>query len=224
MLFRSYIPTIPTAGLYNVSEWHPAGAGRTTNAPITVFDNAGSTTYRINQLVNGGAWNTIATNVQFNTGTSGFVVIGNNTGETNLVVMADAFRWSYVAAQDNPTDNAVPAWWSDFYFNGAVDGAIDSDGDGFSNHREYILGTDPMDASSTFMTSHTLNAGNIQLSFNPLLGGRSYKLATTTNLADTTWTLLNTSPNITNTTGTFGITNILTLGPRFYRVSVQLAP
>ena len=109
------------------------------------------------------------------------------------VVMADALRWSYVAAQDNPTDNAVPAWWSDFYFNNAVDGSLDSDGDGFSNHREYILGTDPTDASSTFTTSHTLTTSNIQLSFNPILGGRVYKLATTTNLANTAWTLLNTT-------------------------------
>ena len=32
----TYIPTIPTLGLYDLSEWHPAGSGRTTNAPITI--------------------------------------------------------------------------------------------------------------------------------------------------------------------------------------------
>ena len=104
------------------------------------------------------------------------------------------------------------------------DGSLDSDGDGFSNHREYILGTDPTDATSTFTTSHTLNAGNIQLSFNPILGGRVYKLAATTNLANAAWTLLNTTPNVTNTTGTFSITNDGSSGAKFYRVSIQLAP
>ena len=86
----------------------------------------------------------MASNVNFAAGIAGiagFAVIANNTGESNVVVMAHAMRWSYVASQDNPTDNSVPALWSDFYFNGTVDGAIDSDGDGFSNHREYILGT-----------------------------------------------------------------------------------
>ncbi len=102
----------------------------------------------------------MASNVNFAAGIAGiagFAVIANNTGESNVVVMAHAMRWSYVASQDNPTDNSVPALWSDFYFNGTVDGAIDSDGDGFSNHREYILGTDPTDAASTLTTSHTLS-------------------------------------------------------------------
>jgi hypothetical protein len=220
----TYIPNIPTLGLYDVAEWHSAGSGRTTNAPITIFYSGGTTVLSIDQTVNGGAWNVIASNVNFTAGTAGFVVIANNTGETNVAVMADAMRWSYVAAQDNPTDNSVPAWWSEFYFNGAVDGTIDSDGDGFSNHREYILGTDPTDAASTLLTSHSLNAGNIQLSFAPVLGGRLYKLATTTDLTDGAWTLLNTSPNVTNTTGTFSITNYSSSGAKFYRVSVQLAP
>ena len=220
----TYIPNIPTLGLYDVFEWHPAGSGRTTNAPITIYYNGGAITRSLNQTINGGAWQLVASNVNFAAGTGGFAIIANNTGETNVVVMADAMRWSYVAAQDNPADNSVPAWWSDFYFNGAVDGSVDSDGDGFSNHREYILGTDPTDAASTLLTSHTLNTDNIQLNFSPMLGGRSYKLATTTNLADTAWTLLNTSPNITNTMGTFSITNGLTPGSKFYRVSVQLAP
>jgi hypothetical protein len=220
----TYIPNIPTLGLYDVAEWHPAGSGRTTNAPITIYYNGGAATHHVNQTINGGAWNVIASNVNFAAGTAGFAVISNNTGETNVVVMADAMRWTYVAAQDDPTDDSVPAWWSEFYFNSTVAGAVDSDGDGFSNHREYILGTDPTDAASTLVTSHTINAGNIQLSFAPVLGGRSYKLATTTDLSDTTWTLLNTSPNITNTTGTFGITNDVSSATKFYRVSVQLAP
>jgi len=220
----TYVPNIPTPGLYDVFEWHPAGAGRATNTPITIYYNGGAMTQPMDQTINGGAWQLVAANVNFAAGTGGFAVIANNPGATNVAVMADAMRWSYVTAQDNPTNNSVPAWWSDFYFNGVVDGAVDSDNDGFSNHHEYILGTDPTDEASTLQTSHTLNAGSIQLSFAPMLGGRSYKLATSTNLADTDWTFLNTSPNITNNTGTFSITNDPAPGPQFYRVSVQLAP
>jgi len=52
-------------------------------------------TIQVNQTTNGGKWNLITTK-SFATGTTGYVKLGNGTGESSKVVMADAVRWTKV--------------------------------------------------------------------------------------------------------------------------------
>jgi hypothetical protein len=132
-------------------------------------------------MTNGGAWQLLASNINFATGTGGFAVIANNTGETNAVVMADALRWSYSLSQDNPPDGSVPKWWSDFYFGGPIGGALDPDGDGYSNYAEYIHGTEPNNSLSHLDLRAQLAGGQIQFTFAPAVGGRTYQIAVATN-------------------------------------------
>ena len=49
-----------------------------------------------------GAWQLIASAKSFVAGTSGFVQLANNTGETTRRVAADAVRWAWSDTQATP--------------------------------------------------------------------------------------------------------------------------
>lgn len=91
-----YRPNILTAGKYDVSIWYPQGSNRSTNTPVLVEFDGDNITTNVNQTVGGGGWRLIAAQKDFAQGTNGFVVIKNNSGETNKVVMADAVRFTRV--------------------------------------------------------------------------------------------------------------------------------
>ena len=92
----TFVPNIIYPGIYNVFIWYPAGTNRTTNASVQISSLSGSQSLRVNQTTNGSGWRTIAQGRSFAQGTSGFVKISNNTGETNRLVIADAVRFSLV--------------------------------------------------------------------------------------------------------------------------------
>ena len=104
-----WTPDIDIPGMYLVYVWYPADTNRSTKAPFTIVYNGGSTTVQVNQTVNGGKWNPIAFE-PFVTGTSGYVQLGNGTGEpAPTIVVADAIRFLYVRPLDTspPTINSV---------------------------------------------------------------------------------------------------------------------
>ena len=96
-----WTPTIQAAGNYDVYVWYPQGSNRSAQAPYTVAWNGGSTTVNVNQTSGGGVWNLIASGKPFAAGTSGYVQLGNGTGETSLCAMADAVRFVSSAAADS---------------------------------------------------------------------------------------------------------------------------
>jgi uncharacterized repeat protein (TIGR01451 family) len=222
----TYAPAINVAAKYDVYIWYPAGPNRTTNAQVNIFYDGGSVVRSVNQTINGGAWQLLATEVDFAAGTGGFATIGNNTGESDSVVMADALRWSYSPGQDFPTDGSVPAWWADFYFGTNVDGSLDPDGDGYSTFAEYVVGTDPTNASSYLLIrGERAQPSGLRFIFSPNLAGRVYELQRATNLTNAAWSNLS---NLTLSTGTngegvFTVTNP-PAGPSFYRLGVRLVP
>ncbi|EEF61713.1 fibronectin type III domain-containing protein [Pedosphaera parvula] len=93
--YLKYTPTIPTAGHYQVYEWHSVGSNRATAAPFVVTYNGGSQTVSVNEQVNGGQWNSIGT-FALAAGTGGSVKITDNFTDTTRVVIADAVKLVYV--------------------------------------------------------------------------------------------------------------------------------
>ena len=179
---------------------------------------------RVDQTANGGVWRPVATALPFAAGADSFVIIANNTGEPDKIVMADAVRWSYAGSQDNPLGVSVPDWWANFYFGGNVNAALDPDGDGLSTYAEYILGTDPTDGNSRISFRAEPTVGGMNFIFSPWQGGRIYQLASATNLVSPSWTLLPNTPLVTGNVGTFTLTNPAATGGLFCRLAVHLAP
>ena len=97
-----WTPNIQLAGNYDVYCWYPQGSNRSTMAPYTVYWNGGSQTIQVNQQANGGMWNLLTAAKPFVAGTSGYVKLGNGTGESSLVVVADALRFVKVTVDTTP--------------------------------------------------------------------------------------------------------------------------
>ncbi|HET6454427.1 MAG TPA: family 10 glycosylhydrolase [Armatimonadota bacterium] len=91
-----WTPTIAYAGYYDIYIWYPQGSNRATNSPFTVYWDGGSQTVPWNQTTNGGAWRKILSNKHFAIGTAGYVKLGNGTGSTGKIVVADAVRFQQV--------------------------------------------------------------------------------------------------------------------------------
>jgi hypothetical protein len=87
-----WTPNLTGAGNYAVYVMFRSGSNRATNSPYTIYYNGGSQTYSVNQTINGGTWVLLGIH-PFLAGTSGYVKLGNNTGSTSSVVVADAVKW-----------------------------------------------------------------------------------------------------------------------------------
>jgi hypothetical protein len=110
--YVNFVPTILTAGNYEISEWHPAGLNRTTDAPHVIHYNGGSATVYVNQTANGGKFNLLGT-WNFAAGTAGYVQINDGftsgtPGQTATNVMADAIEFVYVPPVVAPAITAQP--------------------------------------------------------------------------------------------------------------------
>lgn len=93
-------------------------------------------------------------------------------------------------APDPNTDadaNGLADAWERQYFGGlGTQGAADTDGDGTTNHMEYLAGTDPHSAASVFQPTSLLADGKLIITV-PTVSGRSYRMWGTANLQGT-WT------------------------------------
>jgi N-acetyl-anhydromuramyl-L-alanine amidase AmpD len=220
----TYAPQIRTAAKYDVYTWHPQGANRTANAQISILSGNDFRLNSIDQTTGGGQWHLLADNLFFDAGQNGFAVIGNNTGEGDKIVAADAMRWVYSPAQDLAADGTVPVWWTAFYFGDDTDASLDPDHDGLSSYMEYVMGTDPTDPSSRFVSTGSAAAGNLVINFSPCLQGRVYTLQTCADLHQTTWSTVAAEPVTAGNQGSFQITPAPGIQRAFYRVSVQMVP
>lgn len=91
--------------VYDVYEWHVAGANRALNAPHSVNHAGGSSQVVVNQQINGGKWNKIGSFL-FEAGTNHSVVL-SDTFTVGDVMMADAIRIAYNS--EPPTTPAAPS-------------------------------------------------------------------------------------------------------------------
>jgi uncharacterized delta-60 repeat protein len=215
----TYTPTIPTPGFYNVFAWYPTDSTFSTNAQMFVSGATNVVIASVNQTTNGGSWQPLATNLYFANGTSGNVIVYNDTGESNKLVAANAMMWSYIPSQDYPSNGVPPAWWSTFYFGTNTAAAA-------SNYIDYVFGTPP-GASPTNVPSFWVGlapSNSVTVSFAPSQGGRVYQLQTTTNLSTANWLTLPNQPLWqTNGVGVFTITESNAIRC-FYRLSASVVP
>jgi len=215
-------PTITTPGKYDVYIWYPQGGNRAANAPYTINYNSGSMTIPVNQQTGGGAWQLIATGLDFALGTNGFVSLSNNANPT--VVVADAVRFSYVEPQDFAVDQGVPTWWQNFYFGGPVDPAGDPDGDGYTTAQEYVMGTSPTNGASHLQFSSEVSSNSARLTFWPLLGNRAYQLLSRPQIGQNPWLQATNAPLAVTPDGHGVFTLALSNAPQnFYRLKVQMS-
>jgi hypothetical protein len=217
----NYAPAITTAGKYDVAIWYPEGSNRSSDVPVTIFHDGGAMLVRVNQTTGGGAWRVLATGLNCSPGALAF--IGNNTSDPGTVVMADAMRWSYAVGQENGADGTVPGWWSGYYFGGNINASLDPDGDGQSTHDEYILGTNPTNAASRFVTSWNRMEKDLVFTLTPWQGGRIYELQAKANLSSN-WQSTGIAASETNGQGTLKVETQTDAGPRFFRIAVRLFP
>jgi GH25 family lysozyme M1 (1,4-beta-N-acetylmuramidase) len=221
-------PNIVTPGLYDVYFWYSEGTNRSLSAPVVVGYNGGGAELLVNEQTNGGSWQLLASGVPFATGTNGFVRLGNGTGETGRIVIADAAEFIYTSGQDLPTDNTPPAWWLSYYFGtNAVSASQDPDGDGYSTMAEYIAGTAPNDGTSYLRVNGQAAAGGgMQVVFSPYYpnSGRQYQLQGTSSLTNPVWANLP-PPTITTDTNGNGVITMtnLTGSASYWRLSVSMS-
>jgi hypothetical protein len=138
----------------------------------------------------------------------------------------------YRSLQLNPNQSVVgdgiPNWWKQQYGFDLFDPTVadaDADGDGMSNLREYLAGTNPTNAASRLaITSLTLTNGNVRVCWSAV-GGKHYFLQTNSDLstafsdASPVIAIPGTGETVTNYLDSRAATNGQT---RFYRI--RLAP
>lgn len=89
----TWTPPIDVSGYYDVYVWYPVGSNRATNSPFTVTWNGSQQTINVNQQATGGQWVPLVTRKVFLQGTAGSVKLGNGTGATGSIVVADAVKF-----------------------------------------------------------------------------------------------------------------------------------
>jgi hypothetical protein len=115
-------------------------------------------------------------------------------------------------------------WWQEFFFSGPVDPTFDEDGDGYTTAQEYVMGTNPTNATSHLELSGGIGSNGVaSVSFHPLLAHRSYDLISRTNLSVPVWQKASLNPP-TATTGGSGVFALGTTNDaqNFFRLKIQL--
>lgn len=116
-------------------------------------------------------------------------------------------------------DGIDDAWQVQYFGIGNANAAptADPDGDGQNNLFEYLAGTDPTSAASTF----SLAIARKTISFTPVTSGRTYVVEFATNLTTKNFTPLSGTP--VDNAGTRSFTdNNATDAARYYRVKITL--
>jgi hypothetical protein len=98
-----FTPAISLAGTYEVFARWTAASNRSSQVPIDINYNGGSTTVTVNQRVNGSQWVSLGIH-SFAAGTSGNVVVRNTAA--NGIVVADAVKFIKTLPVAIPVDNA----------------------------------------------------------------------------------------------------------------------
>jgi hypothetical protein len=103
----SFTPSIGVPGRYEVFEWHGtlAQGQPASNARLVLEHAFGTTEITIDQSHDAGRWNSLGV-FPFNAGTQGKIAL--SAQDAQGTVLADAFKWVYRGATEQPTFTDVP--------------------------------------------------------------------------------------------------------------------
>lgn len=103
----------------------------------------------------------------------------NERGQVVPLDLAVDANVSGIAPDSN--NDGIPDYWAVYYGFNPTDtiATLDTDGDGFSNYAEFVVGTDPTDPNSKFTVAVALepNSPNrLNLTFSPVKSHRTYTI------------------------------------------------
>ncbi|MEK7677826.1 MAG: TIGR02597 family protein [Verrucomicrobiota bacterium] len=99
-----------------------------------------------------------------------------------------------------------------------IDGALDTDGDGYTGTQEVIAGTDPLNpASALRITAIREVGGNVELDFDAI-SGKMYRVESKDALSDATWTQIDVFTGDITGTKTLQELGAVTGNSKFYRI------
>ncbi len=151
---------------------------------------------------------------------------GLTAGDLNQTLDAFASGISVLSTADSDADG-LPDWWLQQYFGHANGQANDlsrpgddADGDGLTNHEEFLTGTNPADAASVLEVQITLTAvgANAVLSW-PAQAGKNYRVQYCDEVATGNWQNLTTAVQVAGGQG--WVTVSRATPTRVYRVRCE---
>jgi len=155
-------PNILVLGKYDTYVWYPQGTNRSQKAPYTVYYSGGSQTVEVNQQANGGRWNLIVSNKRFDIGTSQYVKLHNGTGESSLVVMADAVKFVFLSYIDTQPPSAPSNLNADAVSTSQINltWSASTDNVGVAGYKIYRNGAYLASVTTTTYSNTGLSAGS----------------------------------------------------------------
>ena len=115
--------------------------------------------------------------------------------------------------------------WQNQYFgadNASAAPELDPDGDGQTNSFEFTAGLDPTDSNSLFTVQIAGDSeGSPQVSFDPVVGGRTYIVKYKDSLDAATWETLQNTASDNGTERTITDTTAASASTRFYIVEIE---
>lgn len=87
-----FVPTIASAGPYEVYAYWTADTNRAADVPMMISSASGTATVQVNEQLNGRQWNSLGV-YTFNTGTTGSVTISNSGTAASKYVIVDAVKF-----------------------------------------------------------------------------------------------------------------------------------
>ena len=100
----TYTLDVPHSGVWKVYAWWSSHTSRATNTPYTINHAEGSTTVRVNQMIDGGQWNSLG-QYTFEQGPTTIVISDDADGW----VIADAVRLFYIDPDNLPPVISEPS-------------------------------------------------------------------------------------------------------------------
>ena len=149
-------------------------------------------------------------------------------GSTTVQCSATDLLGNTATGSFTVTENSPVISWRLLHFGtsentGNAADIADPDGDGWTNHQEFISGTHPLDRASLLKIDQMQAVGiNMQLSF-PTVVGKTYRVERSDTLAEASWQTV--QDNIAGTGGTLQATDSggASRQRRFYRIVVSFA-
>jgi hypothetical protein len=114
--------------------------------------------------------------------------IGSMTHTRQLLDAGTITATASVLSYSGTTDGIDNSWWALYGIGeGNRVATLDPDGDGFTNLQESVLGTNPMDSSSTFNVKTIERNGNSLTITWSSVSGKKYQLQVATQLNPSSW-------------------------------------